>query len=63
MTLFIWADDVNTKKPAYFTKRDGEMVYYHDHAFSIRDLRPDDVRPIVEGETARDGNLIWKSMR
>ena len=29
------------------------MVYYRDHAFSIRDLRPDDVRPIVEGETAQ----------
>ena len=29
------------------------MVYYRDHAFSIRDLRPDDVLPIVEGETAQ----------
>ena len=29
------------------------MVYYRDHAFSIRDLRPDDVCPIVERETAQ----------
>ncbi len=29
------------------------MDYYRDHAFSIRDLQPDDIRPIVEGEIAQ----------
>ena len=33
------------------------MACYRDHAFSIRDLQPDDIRPIVEGEIAQG----WQS--
>ena len=33
------------------------MACYQDHAFSIRDLQPDDIRPIVEGEIAQG----WQS--
>lgn len=33
------------------------MACYQDHAFSIRDLQPDDIRPIVAGETAQG----WQS--
>ena len=61
--FFIGADGVNTEKPAYFTKRNGEMACYQDHAFSIRDLQPDDIRPIVEGEIAQGWQSHMKSMR
>ena len=39
------------------------MACYQDHAFSIRDLQPDDIRPIVEVEIAQGWQSHMKSMR